>query len=165
MVTEFSERQGQPDDSPAIRELRGRLQQVRAELETLKDERGKLDLAIDAKRRESEALSTSIRSLGGTDLSETPGGPSIEVHYQAGDRPTIRIIAREQAHQAGGTLRIRDLLRETRRLGFKSDQGGLHTYLKGLQEFTQCGPGVFRLRITDADDDTNAPTDSHERDQ
>ncbi len=59
----------------------------------------------------------------------------------------------------GGTLKIRDLLRETRRLGFKSDQGGLHTYLKSLEEFIQSGRGEFSLRI---DAERDMPPDAAE---
>jgi hypothetical protein len=143
------------EDSPAIRELRARLEQVRAELRMLQDQRAQLDGAIETRQREAEALSVSIQSLGGRDAPETSGRQSVEVQYRGGDRPTIRIIAREQAQHAGGTLRVRDLLRETRKLGFKSDQGGLHTYLKGLQEFIQSGPGEFSLLILDSDEDVD----------
>lgn len=139
------------EESPGIKELRTRLRQVQLELETLQERRRQLDQTVESKRQERDALSLSIRSLGGIEEPERHDGPDIEVRYQGGDRPTIRIIARDRAEESGGTLRIRDLLRETRRLGFKSDQGGLHTYLKGLEEFIQSGPGEFRLRIDDSD--------------
>lgn len=135
-------------DSNAIRELRARLQEVQRELSELEEQQTRMDSAVEQKRRERDALSLSILSLGGeSDTMEEPDGPHIEVRYRSGDRPTIRIIARERAEKSGGTLKIRDLLQETRRLGFKSDQGGLHTYLKGLEEFIQSGPGEFTLRI------------------
>jgi predicted RNase H-like nuclease (RuvC/YqgF family) len=141
-------------ESAAISQLRARLQEVQSELDELQERRGKLDRALEEKRRERDALSLSIRSLGGkSEDGQEPDGPRIEVRYRGGDRPTIRIIARERAEESGGTLKIRDLLRETRRLGFKSDQGGLHTYLKGLEEFIQSGPGEFTLRIDAQDPD------------
>ena len=139
-------------ESAAIKELRARLQEVQSELNELQELRRQTDRAVEDKRRERDALSLSILSLGGkSETTEEPGGPRIEVRYRGGDRPTIRVVARERAEKSGGALKIRDLLRETRRLGFKSDQGGLHTYLKGLREFIQSGPGEFSLRI-DAQD-------------
>ncbi len=152
MTSERSPEELQPE-SAAIKELRARVEEVQGELDELQEQRRQMDRAVEEKRRERDALSLSILSLGGkSGTAEVPNGPRIEVRYRGGDRPTIRVIARERAKESGGSLKIRDLLRETRRLGFKSDQGGLHTYLRGLEEFIQSGPGEFSLRIEEEDD-------------
>jgi hypothetical protein len=149
--------------SAAIAELSARLKEVQGELEEIEEQRSQIEEALEAKRRERDALSLSIRSLGGeSGTPEEPEGPRIEVRYRGGRRPTIRVIARERAEESGGKLRIRELLRETRRFGFKSDQGGLHTYLKGLEEFIHSGPGEFSLRI-DAEDIGDAEHETGEQ--
>lgn len=149
--------------SAAIKALKARLNEVQGELDELQEQRRQMGEALEAKRRERDALSLSIRSLGGeSETPEEPEGPRIEVRYRGGRRPTIRVIARERAEESGGTLKIRELLRETRRLGFRSDQGGLHTYLKGLEEFIHSGPGEFSLRI-DAEDLADAEHEPGER--
>jgi hypothetical protein len=150
MNTESTAEESQAE-SAAVRELRARLAEVSRELQHLEAQREGIEKAVEAKRMEREALTLSIRSLGGEADTSAEDGPRIEVRVAGGDRPTIRVIANERAREAGGILKIRDLLRETRRFGFKSDQGGLHTYLKGLEEFIQSGPGEFSLRVEEED--------------
>ncbi len=160
------------DDGAAIDELEQKLGELEAESTTLAAEYDKLGERIDEIRRERAALRTAVRSLGGESSDageEDDDGPDADddgndgprVHIRTSGRrrgrgrpphgPTIRAIAIEAARASGGgKLAVRDLLRRTRAHGFKSDHGGLHTYLKGLDEFAKSGPGVFKLIIDDA---------------
>ncbi len=138
----------QPAGEAAIKELRRRLAEVDGELNELLEKQRATERHVEEKQAERDALELAIKSLGGEATAREgarPGGRVFEWRYR--DKPTIRILAIRRAEEGGGVLRIRELLRETRSFGFKSDQGGLHTYLKGLAEFEQSGPGEFTLRV------------------
>jgi hypothetical protein len=125
-----------------VRELRRRLEEVEGEFSKLDEEQRELAAKVEQKRLERDALIRIIKGLepGGPDASVPAGSP-----LGLGPRDSIKDIAKRMARQNGGLLKVRDLLKATMQAGFKSDQGGLHTYLMGSKEFLKSNPGEFRL--------------------
>ena len=144
--------------SEAIRELRERLSELESAGEALSDEYEALGALLETNREERSALRVALRSLGaehdaGRESAEEVPRTRARRRPEMRQRPKIRVIARRLASSHDGVLRVRELLRETRAHGFKSDQGGLHTLLSGLKEFEHCGPGRFMLCVDDECED------------
>lgn len=147
------------DSSAAIEELQEKLSELEGEASALEEQYAVLGDRVEQSRRERSALRIAIGSLGGDagddideEVEEDDGRIRVRTRIRRGRSsrgPTIRKIAIAAAEAGGGRVVLRDLLRRTRAQGFKSDHGGLHTYLKGLDEFMQSGPGVFELLIED----------------
>lgn len=134
----------------AANELRQRLEALRSEAETLEAELESLTERARTNRREREAISLLLGEPGEPEADESPEGEDGRRRGWRGrrGRPSIRELAFERAEANRGVVRLRDLLREAHEHGFKSDHGGLHTYLKGLHDdFEQSGPGEFRIRM------------------
>ncbi len=138
-----------PISETAANELRERLEALRTEAETLEAEFERVAERVRANRREREAISLLLGEPAEPEGGEATEGDGRRRGWRGRrGRPSLRELAFERAQANSGVVRLRDLLREAHEHGFKSDHGGLHTYLKGLhEEFEQSGPGEFRIRI------------------
>jgi hypothetical protein len=133
--------------TPAIDALRARVNELDSEYAGTNETYIRLRDRLTEIKAEQSALREAIRILGG-DASLSSSGPASPDGTRKPDRrPTIGELAIAWAKEHADHVRLRDLLVDLKRYGFRVDQGGLHTYLKGRPDFEHSGPGEFRYLV------------------